>query len=170
MRKSYFIVLFLFFVVSGSGCASIINGTTQKVPVNTTPKGAVASLHDGINCKTPCSLELKRNTDYIMTIQKEGYEDTSITFQRVMSGVIAGNLLLGGIIGAGVDAASGAMYRFTPESVTVDLKLIAVQIEKPGLTVEKLKDLEELRKANAITAEEYARLKEKLLENFEKKL
>jgi hypothetical protein len=32
-----------------------------------------------------------------------------------MEGMTAGNIILGGVIGLGVDAASGAMNKYTPE-------------------------------------------------------
>jgi hypothetical protein len=155
--------------LSVSGCATIINGTTQKVPINSNPQGATAKAQDGANCTTPCSLELKRGQDHIIQIKKEGYEELSVGCQHVMSGVIAGNILLGGLIGAGIDAASGSMYRLTPESISVDLKPLIASLEKPGLAFEKMKELEELKNSGAISEEEYGRLKSKLLAEVETK-
>ena len=37
---------------------------------------------------------------------------------------MAGNLVLGGIIGAAVDAGSGAMYDLTPNRVYIELEKI----------------------------------------------
>ena len=43
-----------------------------------------------------------------------------------MGGAVAGNLLLGGIIGGGVDMATGAAYKLYPETVNVALRQIQV--------------------------------------------
>jgi hypothetical protein len=111
-------------------------------------------------------LELKRGQDHIIQLKKDGYEELSVSCQHVMGATIAGNILLGGLIGAGVDAASGSMYRLTPEFITIDLKPVIAKLEQPGIITDKLKELEELKKAGVVPDEEYARLKGKHLEEL----
>ena len=121
-----------------------------------------------LNQETPCKLTLKRKHDHVIRIYKEGYEEQSIVVQHVTSGAVAGNLIAGGLIGWGVDAASGGQYRLMPELINIDLKPIKT-VGKAGSLIDKLKELEELRKAEAITEEDYKNLKEKLLEDFKTK-
>ena len=169
--KSILLVLFLAFsYLTLEGCATIINGTTQKIQVNTTPQEATAENQDGVGCITPCSIELKRNQDHIITISKEGFENQSVTCKHVPRRVVLGYILLPlGLIGAAVDAASGSLYRLTPEVISLELKPVIAKLEKPGLPVDKLKELEDLKNSGTITEEEYDRLKTNILNDFEKK-
>jgi len=46
---------------------------------------------------------------------KECYQDGAGVIASNMEGMTAGNIILGGVIGIGVDAASGAMNSYTPD-------------------------------------------------------
>ena len=106
------------------GCATITTGTTQKIPINSNPAGALVSINSGFMGQTPCIAELKRNQDHTVTISKIGYDTVSTVLRKGMCGSTAGNLVLGGIIGLGVDACSGAMFKLEP------LEINAVLVEK----------------------------------------
>ena len=91
-----------------SGCATVINGTSQDFSINTDPGGARARVSTGTECTTPCEVSLKRRHDVRIDITKEGYEPAYVLVQSRTGGAIAGNVLLGGLVGGVVDAASGA--------------------------------------------------------------
>ena len=170
MKIILLVVFLAFSYLTLGGCATIINGTTQKIPVDTTPQGATAENQDGVGCITPCSIELKRNQDHIITISKEGFENQSVTCKHVLSPAILGYILLPlGLIGAVVDAASGSLYRLTPEAISLELKPAIAKLEKHGLPIDKLKELEDLKYSGTITKEEYDILKTNILNDFEKK-
>lgn len=152
----------------GYGCATIVHGTTQDIPCTTTPAGATVRTTDGFKCTTPCNVTLKRKEDHTLTFEKEGCEATTVGVHSVLSGAVAGNILAGGLIGWGVDAASGAQYRLVPETLDVTLKTSAVAIEpKPasgtGSVLEKMKDLAALKESGHITDQEFMQMKEGLL-------
>ena len=108
-----------------SGCATITRGTTEVLVVETTPAGADVELSNGMRCKTPCSLEMKRKSNVVVDISKEGYESVRVNVLSQISGAgaagMAGNVILGGVIGAGVDAATGATKQLKPNPVQVTL-------------------------------------------------
>jgi len=56
-----------------------------------------------------------------VSCSKPGYSDGSTQVTGRVEGTTAGNILLGGVIGLGVDAASGALYKY-PDTVTVTLE------------------------------------------------
>jgi len=103
------------------GCASITTGTHQKVPINSNPTGAVVTTNTGYKAETPCVAELRRNTDHTVTIAKEGYDTAIVVLRKGMCGSTAGNLILGGFIGLGVDAVTGAMFKLSPEQIDIVL-------------------------------------------------
>jgi hypothetical protein len=111
------------------GCASVTRGTTENISIATTPAGATAEI-SGLEiptaCVTPCVVQAKRNADIIVTINKEGYEPQIIPLTKEIPGSgaagFAGNLLAGGLIGMGVDAATGAALDHKPNPVIVTLQ------------------------------------------------
>jgi len=106
-----------------TGCASIVNGTTQEVQIRTTPPGARALiLPEGETIETPGEVTLRRKLAHTIQFDLEGYCPATTYLDRVTSGWINGNILLGGLIGTAVDAANGAAYRLTPDPVDVELQ------------------------------------------------
>jgi hypothetical protein len=110
------------------GCASVTRGTTENISIATTPAGAtadVAGLDIPIACVTPCVVQAKRNADITVTINKEGYEPQIIPLTKEVPGAgaagFAGNILAGGLIGMGVDAATGAAQDHKPNPVIATL-------------------------------------------------
>ena len=80
-------------------------------------------------CVTPCVVQAKRNADITVAISKEGYEPQVIPLTKEIPGTgaagFAGNILLGGLVGMGVDAAMGAALDHKPNPVTVTLQPLA---------------------------------------------
>ncbi len=149
-----------------SGCASIVHGTRQKVPVSTNPPGATVS--DGeTTIQSPGTLNLKRNQDYILTITKPGFQTETVKITHVISGAVAGNLLAGGFIGWGVDAVSGAQWRLEPETISLNLRplndkdsLAQSDVVTSQTLTQKLEELSSLKEKNLITEDEYITLRE----------
>ncbi len=113
-------------VTLGSGCATITRGTNEALVIESDPAGAEAQLSNGMRCMTPCSIRVKRRGDIVVTISKEGYETINATVSSSVDGGgaagMAGNVLLGGIIGAGVDAGTGATHSHKPNPLTVKME------------------------------------------------
>jgi hypothetical protein len=111
--------------VATSGCATITRGTSEILVIATDPAGAMATISTGQTCKTPCALEMRRNHDYHVSLEKPGYErvDTDVRSQISGAGAvaIAGNIVLGGLIGAGIDAATGGTKQLVPNPLSVNL-------------------------------------------------
>jgi hypothetical protein len=100
-----------------SGCATIIQGTTQSVSVNTVPEGgAQCTLTNSQGTwyvVSPGSVTVhKTKTDLDVTCNKPGYEPGHVLAKSHFGGTTAGNLIAGGVVGIGVDAASGANFYY----------------------------------------------------------
>lgn len=112
-------------IVSTTGCATITRGTNEAFSIQTTPPGADARLSNGLSCETPCSVKVKRRGDFVVTISKDGYETVNASVTSSVDGGgaagMAGNVILGGLIGAGVDAGTGAMHSHKPNPLEVTL-------------------------------------------------
>lgn len=111
-------------------CATVTRGTKEGWTVRSEPPGAAVTTSLGQSCAaTPCTFEkLKRNRDFDVTVTKDGYKTvTAKVTHRLAGGGAAGfvgNALIGGVIGAGVDASSGATQELTPNPLIVKLEVL----------------------------------------------
>jgi len=126
MKKIYLLPVLAGMVTLASGCATVTRGTTQNVAVDTQPQQAEVTTNSGPSCLSPCALSLKRNMGHTITAKKAGYKAKSAVITNAVAGGgaagMAGNILVGGIIGMGVDAASGALYDLYPNRLTLVLE------------------------------------------------
>ena len=111
------------------GCASVSRGTTETISVESTPPGAeaiISGLDNPMTCMTPCAVVAKRNADISVTVQKSGYEPQVVQLIKEIppagAAGFAGNVLLGGLVGMGVDAVTGAATDHKPNPVIVTLQ------------------------------------------------
>lgn len=117
------------------GCATITRGTTTDVVFQSEPPGAAMETTHGFWCTTPCTLRMARSDAFVATFTLEGYEPQSIPVQSEVSGGgaagLAGNLLIGGVIGGVVDATSGAMNDLIPNPVLANLVPLSAAASAP---------------------------------------
>ena len=113
-------------MLASTGCASITRGTEQDLAVESNPAGASVTLSNGMKGTTPTSFKVKRKDSLTVTVQKPGYKTAHVQVVPKVSdngaAGMAGNLLFGGIIGVGVDAANGANKDLQPNPVKVMLE------------------------------------------------
>jgi hypothetical protein len=120
------VVLFALLV---SGCTTITRGTRDTLLVESDPIGAKVTLSTGEHGTTPASFNLPRRKPVVVTIEREGFEPVTINVNPQVVGAggvgMAGNILVGGLIGAGVDLATGAMKDLKPNPVRVKMNPVA---------------------------------------------
>ncbi|MDC7682009.1 PEGA domain-containing protein [Asticcacaulis sp. BYS171W] len=108
-------------------CATITRGTNDVFVVETDPIGAKVVTTNGFTCDaTPCSFKMPRKSEFQVTITKAGYKTWTGNVTNKVSGgggaAMAGNVLVGGIIGAAVDGSNGAMLDLVPNPLVVKLE------------------------------------------------
>lgn len=135
--------------VSLSACATVTKGSNDTVKLTSNPSEASVLFEDTAeklqpqSCQTPCEIELNRKRTYKTTVSKENYENFVVMMEPKISTsggtAFAGNLLVGGLIGAGVDAATGAAKDLTPNNLDVTLAPTggtSYATDKKGLRIE----------------------------------
>lgn len=128
-------------LTSLTGCASIVNGQNQSVSVETRTESGPVS---GANCKlsnnkgtwyvtTPGSTTVNRSyEDLAVRCDKTNVEPGLASVKSATKGMAFGNILFGGIIGAGVDMSTGAAYDY-PTLITVMMGTNAVIAPAPAV-------------------------------------
>jgi hypothetical protein len=112
-------------VMALPGCASIMKGSTQSINVATPPTtGAICTLtssQGSWSLTSPGSVAIEKSKEDIqIRCAKPGWQDASGTIPSNFQGWTLGNILLGGVIGLGVDAATGAINEY-PNSFQVQM-------------------------------------------------
>lgn len=104
-----------------TGCATLVEGTSETVSVLTDPPGASCTLERngntvGVVSSTPGSVRFDRSgKDLTITCTKAGFQDVKVSDSSHMVGATFGNVIAGGLIGVVVDAASGANFEYVDE-------------------------------------------------------
>jgi hypothetical protein len=106
-----------------SGCATLTKGTSQIVVIDTPGVPAARctiQIQSGPQVVvTPGSVNLSKSSNSLpIQCTKPGYLPGTSIIASGTEAMSAGNVILGGVIGLGVDAASGAMNKY-PNIVTV---------------------------------------------------
>ena len=138
MRVRYLPVLFA--VVACSGCASIIEGTSQTLTINTNPQSADCTLwREGLaigQVRTPGGVVVEKTKhDIELKCTKQGYQEATATLPSEIEGATFGNIILGGFIGWGIDSASGADNHY-PDATTITLVPVENVGEEPIIEFE----------------------------------
>ena len=108
------------------GCATIIEGSGQSVGIATNPPGASCVVDRkgdrlGMVAPTPGSLRLEKSkNDLTVTCKKDGFESATTSQTPRFVGTTFGNIIIGGVVGVIIDAASGANYVY-PSEMKLDL-------------------------------------------------
>jgi hypothetical protein len=67
---------------------------------------------------TPCTLQVSRKDEFTIVYELAGYERQEVPVKTQIAGYgaagFAGNMLLGSVVGMGVDAATGATLEHIP--------------------------------------------------------
>ena len=154
-----------------TGCSTITRGTKDVLVVESEPSNANVLLSTGQVGKTPATFQLPRKGALTVTISKEGYETSIVNVVPKVSGAggaaMAGNVFVGGIIGAAVDTTTGSMYDLKPNPVHVVLVKLGdtSKPSSPSVSLEAaLKELDALKEKGILSADEYTIRRKKIIE------
>lgn len=104
-----------------SGCATIMHGKYQDIPITSEPSGATVKASSGQKIVTPGTMMFIRNKPVVLRAELEGYEPAEQKLSPKMAGWFFGNILAGGIIGGAIDHSSGAGSDLVPHDVHFNL-------------------------------------------------
>lgn len=119
--------------VSLSACSTVVNGSNQLVKFNTGDvTGADCTATGGSDFAvnesfvTPAEVKIPRSKKALkIECNKAGYETANKTVTGKVEGSTAGNIILGGGIGVGVDALTGAIYKY-PGTVVIPMSRVGM--------------------------------------------
>lgn len=121
MKKIIKISLVVLSTSALTSCATILTGTSDTITFNTTPEGAKV-LESGIEkCTTPCTVKINRSlSEKTIELKKDGFQNKVIALDTKFNSVAILNLF--GILGWGIDAATGTIKKYDTKVYNIDLE------------------------------------------------
>ncbi|MBL8416161.1 MAG: hypothetical protein JNM42_17160 [Propionivibrio sp.] len=126
MTKLTLVLVIVVATTLATGCATVTKGTTQPVTLHTDPDGATCDVTRELKnvaslSATPGQVLVDKAWGSIdVSCRKSGHQPTEVRVDSEVQGWTFGNILIGGIIGFAVDAASGAMRQY-PQFIMLTL-------------------------------------------------
>ncbi len=103
-------------------CATIVSGKTQTITIDSNVKDAEILVNGASVGKTPYTGPVIRSKSSTVTLKKDGYASKTITMNTEIEPMFWGNIIIGGVLGSTTDNSTGAMYKYAPATLTVDLE------------------------------------------------
>ncbi len=106
-----------------TGCATVVHlGSNEELSVSSEPSGATVVIDGTERGVTPLATKVERKKDHAVVLTKEGFEEAQSRVESHISWWVAGNIIVGGLVGILVDVMSGGGYTIDPDKVAVTLK------------------------------------------------
>lgn len=145
--KTILLATSLFFVTMwGSGCATIMTGKYQSIPVTSEPPGVKVRADTGETIITPGKFNLIRNESHTLLAEYQDYEPQQLRLHNKAQGWVWGNILLGGGIGLIIDCVSGASDELIPKEV--HFNFVSPELTTREATKTKNKEVQNLEEKN----------------------
>lgn len=109
----------LVLVLAISGCATMVDGTSQPVTFNSEPNRAKILINGVQVGVTPLTIQVKRAKNTMIVAKKEGYEQQQIPLQTKTNALFWGNILC--LYGSTTDYVSDAMLEYSPNMYFITL-------------------------------------------------
>ncbi|MEM8750225.1 MAG: translation initiation factor 2 [Pseudomonadota bacterium] len=113
--------------VALTGCQTVKRGTKDEVKIFVQPKSAKITTSLGHECKSPCSLKIKRRKKFTVTATAPGYKPETVAVGRKLNKKSAAksavNLVVpGGSALLAIDLITRASFDHDPNPVNIKLK------------------------------------------------
>ena len=105
-----------------AGCSTIVSGQEQALQINSNVSGADVLLNGVLIGKTPFSGQVKKSATASVTVRKDGFKERTVQLATEVEGSFWGNIIIGGLPGSSTDYGTGAMYKYAPNVIQVDLE------------------------------------------------
>ncbi|MBA4136279.1 MAG: hypothetical protein C0518_03060 [Opitutus sp.] len=129
-----------------SGCATILKDDSQPVAFTSDPVGATVKINGASVGQTPTTVMLKHSIKRQMVqIEKPGYHPEAFRLEKKVDALTFGNVIAGGVIGFGVDIATGNATNYA-ESVHVRLRPLDAAADQKAEIVQSASGIDLPRK------------------------
>ncbi|MDH5434581.1 MAG: PEGA domain-containing protein [Gammaproteobacteria bacterium] len=105
-----------------SACATIMDGETQILNIQSSPSGATVTINGQAVGVTPLTIPVTRMDNSVMKISLEGYNTQEIDMTTKLNQMFWGNFIFGGLFGSTTDSVTGASIEYSPNHFNIQLE------------------------------------------------
>ena len=106
-----------------SGCASMVTGTTQHIPITSNPPGAKVTIDGELKGTTPLSVDLERKPYHSVTLELEGYHPYQVQTTKGVNPWLLGDMFIPPWIPwLAIDLINGGSATIEPPEITGQLQ------------------------------------------------
>ena len=118
--------LFSLALISGltlSSCATIFTGSKDEISFTSKPEGAKVMIKGLEKCVTPCTTSIQRSlSNEQVELKLDGYQTKTFALEKKFNAVTLINIIGGGLIGFGIDAATGSLMKYDKKAYDLELE------------------------------------------------
>ena len=111
------IISLLLLSVTLTGCATVVHGTTQKIPIASSPPGATVLIDDVPVGVTPMVATVSRTRPHVVSFVVDGITKDRVSLDRQMSPWVFADVFLLYVAPVVLDVKNGAAYNFPSDTV-----------------------------------------------------
>ncbi len=104
-----------------TGCATILNTTTEDVELITSPANAKITIDGKKFGNSPQAVNIERGINHTIKFELDGFDPYETQLTRKISFWFWGNVLNGLLPGMVIDFLTGSMYNLIPDNLSVEL-------------------------------------------------
>jgi len=107
----------LLLVATVNGCATLVHGTTQKIPIASSPPGATVLIDDVPVGVTPMVATVSRTQPHVVSFVVDSITKDRVSLDRQMSPWVFADVFLLYVAPVVLDVKNGAAYNFPGDTV-----------------------------------------------------
>jgi len=100
-----------------TGCATVVHGTTQTIPITSSPPGATVLIDEVPVGVTPMSAKVSRNQPHVVSFVVDSVTKDRVSLDRQMSPWVFADVFLLYVAPVVVDVKNGAAYNFPGDTL-----------------------------------------------------
>ena len=115
--RPFSLVLGFFLAAGLTGCATVVHGTTQTIPIASSPPGATVVIDDVPAGVTPMIATVSRKRAHVVSFVVDGVVTDRVALNRQMSPLVLADIFLLYVAPVIVDMSNGAAYNFQKDTL-----------------------------------------------------
>lgn len=119
--------------VFGTGCGTMISGSTARVPITTEPRGAEIWIDGQYVGRSPLRATVRSSQRHLVVFRAPGHATQAVVVEpRVQGAYVILDVFFTGLIGIVIDAATKGWYEPSPDRIHLRLPRVAIaEPERP---------------------------------------
>ena len=124
----------LFLAAWLTGCATIVHGTTQTIPIASSPPGATVLIDDVPVGVTPMVATVARKRAHVVSFVVDSVTTDRVALRRQMSPLVLADIFLLYVAPVALDMSNGSAYNFPNDTIRAVPGPMSAGVRRPPIS------------------------------------